>query len=395
MQSGQKADTQQISLSNSPKKDSLSRRLIQASLITLLAYLLSLLFTQPFTFSAGTMLSGAEKNDFNLTDFYNIVADSRPIRSLDSDILIVDIADAEREDIADILAMMGDMKPAAVGLDVTFNDPRPDDGRLIDAITNCPNPVLAIGVSEAPGSKGKFLVDDYSYFYPELRNSISHGVINLPSKFSGATIRSFMPEFIAANGDTLSSMALSLARAVNPEAARKLKARSDKTLLIDFPSRTFTVIPWYAVPDNAEQIEGKIVLIGSMAETEDAHATPVNNKMSGVLIHAYATSTILRGAEYKAVGRAINMAIAFVLCFLLCLNNLSYKTPARGLWLRLIQLGCLYLILRIGYYMFVDKHIIVDFSETILMLAFGFFALDIWAGLQYYCTKFYHKLKKK
>lgn len=340
------------------------------------------------------MLSGAEKNDFNLTDFYNIVADSRPIRSLDSCVVIVDIADAEREDIADILTIIGDLKPAAVGLDVTFNEPRQGDELLLDAIAGCPNPVMAIGVSEAPGSNGKFLVDDYSYFYPELRGSCRHGVINLPSKFSGATIRSFMPEFIGANGDTLKSLALSLAEAVDTAAAERIKHRKNKTLLIDFPSRAFTTIPWFEVPDNAERIAGKIVLIGSMAETEDAHATPINNKMSGVMIHAYATSTILRGAEYKAVGKAVNMAIAFLLCFLLCLNNLSYTSPARGLWLRLIQLGFLYLILRIGYYMFVDKHIIIDFSETILMLAFGFFALDIWAGLQYYAVKLYRKFKK-
>lgn len=339
------------------------------------------------------MLSGAEKNDFNLTDFYNIVADSRPIRSLDSDIIIVDIADAEREDIADILTIIGDLHPAAVGLDVTFNEPRPGDEHLLDAIAGCPNTVMAIGVSEVPGNKGKFLVDDYSYFYPDLRKSYSHGVINLPSKFSGATIRSFMPEFIGANGDTLRSLSLALAEAARPEATEKIKSRKNKTLLIDFPNRAFTIIPWYEVPDNAENIAGKIILIGSTAETEDAHATPINTKMSGVLIHAYATSTILRDAEYTAVGRAVNMSIAFILCFLLCLNNLSYTSPARGLWLRLIQLGFLYLILRIGYYMFVDKHIIIDFSETILMLTFGFFALDIWTGLQYYAMKIYRKLK--
>lgn len=401
MKAKQKTDSQQITPPNysaSPnalKGETLGRRLLRASLITVLAYLLSLLFTQPFSFSAGTMLSSADKNDFNLTDFYHIVADARPIRSLDSDIVLVDIANSEREDIIDLLNIISEMQPAAVGLDVVFDEEHPGDEALLEAMDRLPNLVMAVGVSEAPGEHGTFMVDDYSYFYPACRGSHKHGVVNFPTKFSGATIRSFRPDFVSASGDTLRSLAVELADLVNPEAVRRLRAHNSEVELIDYPSRTFTSMSLDEVPDNADKIAGKIVLIGSLAEKEDVHATPINSAMPGVLIHAYATSTILRSATYKAVGRAVNMAIAFVLCFLLCFTNITYKSPARALWMRVAQLGVLYLIIRIGYYMFVDKQVIIDFSYSLLMLTFGFFALDLWTGLAHYAGLLYNKLKKQ
>ncbi len=401
MKANQVADSQQITPPNpgaSPnqlKGEKLGRRLLRASLITVLAYLLSLLFTQPFSFSAGTMLSGADKNDFNLTDFYHIVADARPIRTLDSDIVLVDIAHAEREDIADALAVISEMEPAAVGLDVVFDEERPDDELLLQAMDNLPSLVMAVGVSETPGKPGTFMVDDYSYFYPDCRGSHLHGVVNFPTKFSGATVRSFRPEFIDASGDTLRSLALALAELAAPESARRIRARGREVELIDYPSRSFTTMSLDEVPDNADKIAGKIVLIGSLAEKEDVHATPINPDMPGVLIHAYAVSTILRGAGYRVVGRAINMAIAFVLCFLLCFTNISFKSPARALWMRIAQLAVLYLIIRVGYYLFVDKQIIIDFSYTLLMLTFGFFALDLWNGMAHYAGKLYKRFKKQ
>ncbi|MDE7335788.1 MAG: CHASE2 domain-containing protein [Muribaculaceae bacterium] len=341
------------------------------------------------------MLSSAEKNDFNLTDFYHIVADARPMRTLDTDIVLVDIANSEREEITDLLNILSEMRPAAVGLDVVFNEEHADDEALLEAMSRLPNLVMAVGVSEAPGASGAFMVDDYSYFYPSCRGSHKHGVVNFPTKFSGATIRSCRPEFIDAAGDTLPSLSVALANLVDPEAVRRLRSRGNEVELIDYPSRTFASMSLDEVPDNADKIAGKIVLIGSLAEKEDVHATPVSSDMPGVMIHAYAASSILRGATYKVAGRAVNMAIAFVLCFLLCYTNISFKSPARALWMRIAQLAVLYLIIRVGYYMFIDRQVIIDFSYTLLMLTFGFFALDLWTGMAHYAGLLYNKLKNR
>lgn len=369
------------------------RRIADAACITVVAWLLSLILTQPFSFSAGSMLSSADRRDFNMTDFYNVVANSRPVSMQDTSIVIVDIAFTDRNDVVSILELIADCNPRAVGLDVTFNEPRAGDERLLEAIDSCPNLVMAVGVSPATGrGSSEFLPDDYSWFYNIDCGTHDHGVINFPTKFDGATIRSFRPVFPVSNGDTLPSLALALARIADPAAAARAEARANEQETIDFPSRVFETIPWYELPDRTELIDGKIVLIGAIGELGDTHGTPTDNRMAGVVIHAHALSTILRGSYYTELSRGWTAVISFLLCFLLCLSNVGMKSHgARALWMRLVQLSGLYIITRVGYWLFVDHRIIIDFSYTLLMLLFGFFAIDIWFGLRYYAEK----LKKR
>lgn len=375
----------------------LSRRIANAACVTVIAWLLSLIFAQPFTLSTGVLLSGADRRDFNMTDFYHIVADSRPVVDKDTSIIIVDLAFTDRDDVTDILALLGELSPRAVGIDVTFNEVREGDSLLMEAIANLPNPVMAVGVGVAPGSKPtRFMPDDYSYFYNLPGDSRYHGVINLPTRYDGGSVRQYRLQFPLSNGDTLPSFALTLARIAAPEAAaRAIKRRKDLET-IDYPSHLFETIAWYDLPEHAEKIKGKIVLAGAIGELGDTHATPVDGKMAGVMIHAHALSTILRGSFYSIAPRWLVMALGFTLCFLLCLANLTFKhIKAYGLWLRFIQILLIYILIHLGYWLFIDLHCIVDFSYPLLMVAFGLFALDIWHGLTFYFKALTNKFKKK
>lgn len=83
-----------------------STNLLKAAGITLLAFGLSLVLMQPFSLSIATLISSNDRHDFNITDFYNIIADRRQVRELDRDIVILDIKDATREDVAVILDVL-------------------------------------------------------------------------------------------------------------------------------------------------------------------------------------------------------------------------------------------------------------------------------------------------
>lgn len=353
-----------------------------------MAYVLSLFLTQPFSFSAGSILSSADKNDFNITDFYNVVANSRPVSERDTSIVVVDIAFTDRGDVTDILELLADLKPKAVGLDVTFNEQKEGDERLLAVLDRIPNLVMAVGVSPVDQRPHReFLPDDYSYFYNRgCEGKHTHGVINLPTKFDGATIREFKLNYcLSGNGGEIPSFALALAQIAAPEAARKAMDRGKDLETIDFPSREFDIIPWFELPENSDKIAGKIVLVGAIGELGDAHATPIDNRMAGVLVHAYALSTMLRGHYYNVAPQWFTLALSFALCFLLCMGNVSLrKNGARAMWMRLVQLASLYVIARVGYWLYVDHRIIVDFSYTLMMLLFGFFAVDIWFGIKYY-----------
>lgn len=370
------------------------RRALKVLLVTALAFVLSLVLLQPFSFSAGSMLNSADKSDFNMTDFYNVVANSRPESELDTNVVVVDIAFTDRDDVINVIDLLGDLEPRAVGLDVTFNEPRPGDERLFEAIDRCPNLVMAVGVDVSEkGDDGTFHPEDYSYFYGRQCAGHLHGVINLPSKAEGSTIRNYRKYFPIETGDTLESLALALTRIVSPEAANRAMARRKALEIIDYPSRQFDILPWFELPDNPDFVKDKIVLVGSIGETGDTHATPVDPQMAGVLIHAHALQTLLASKFYYETPRWLNMLFSFLVCFLITFCYIGYTSPAKGMWMRLIQLSFVIGIVFVGYYLFLDRKVIIDFSYTLLMVTFCFFALDLWTGLEHYFKKGYTAIR--
>ncbi len=122
-----------------------------------------------------------------------------------------------------------------------------------------------------------------------------------------------------------------------------------------------------------------------MENQSDMHATPPQRKLSGIEIHALALSTILNDNYIESLGSFTNLAIAFVLCFLMAIIHLSLPPEFKSLALRLLQVAVLYAIIRIGYSFFIEHSLIIDFSYTLLMMAFVLFACDIWYGVPGFC----------
>lgn len=180
------------------KKDSRYQRVgriaLQAAIVTLLAFLFSMLIMQPMSFSVMSIFSSPEKSDTSVTDLYAQVADRRPVRTLDPDVVLVDIDRADRAQIAEILDEINLWSPRVVGLDVIFAAPGEDDSELLRAISESDRIVLPIGLesvgfdksdksdeSDESGISGKsknpeksskagisevFRVSDAQFFYP-------------------------------------------------------------------------------------------------------------------------------------------------------------------------------------------------------------------------------------
>lgn len=362
---------------NHPK---IKTRLLKAFGITLLAFALSFILMQPFSFSAASLLSSSDGNDFTINDFYNKVADSRHVATLDSNIVVVDIAESDRDGIAEILETIALCGPRAVGLDVLFSDQREGDERLIEAVRNCPNIVLAVAVKKAPGTD-RFTIDEQTYFTDSL-GDVQIGAINFPTQHTNRTIREFRPDYTGEDGEDIPSFALALSEMNSTDTHNTgiFRARGNEYETIRYYSRIFKTF----TPDNliqhAEELSDKIVMIGAIGDPGDIHATPVTASMPGILIHAHATATILSGSYFYQLHKYANWAIAFISCFIVILLSLSLNLGIKGLLLRIIQVGLLYLSIRIGYYFFIEHDVIINFSYTLLMLTFGLFACDIWIG---------------
>lgn len=380
-----KLDTTPAVMNDSDDKKNYPALFGKALGVTALAFLLSSLFMSPFSASISAFFSTPEKNNFTVSDFYNMVADSRAVSHLDDNVVIINIDDSDRQDIADILQIVSLSGASAVGLDVMFDEPREGDETLIESIRVCEGVVMPL--SMRPDTVADiFRISDHSYFYTVERYDTlgldaRYAVASMPSKYEGDMVREMQEYFITATGDTILSFPVALARIVDPVAYRRLMDRGEMLEYISYHSRRFAILEPETLIENADTLAGRIVLIGAMNEPGDLHPTPVDSSMPGVLIHANAIATILDNAYMEVLPRWSNVMIGFILCFIVVFTHVTVSNGARGLVLRLLQVALLWSVMQIGYWFFVSRSLIIDFSYALLMLAFGLFACDIWNGI--------------
>lgn len=358
--------------------------------ITMLAFLLSFSLSAPFTASLWSFFSAPGKGDFTLPDLYMYVADNRPVRHLDDRIVIVDIDRAGRREIADLLSLLSLCGPKAVGLDVLFDKPSGDDASLMEAIRSVPGLVVPVAVEE---NDKKFAVSEKSFFTDSLP-TVSYGAANFITKSAKSSVREYAVDYTMSDGSKLPSFPTALAAIYDPDAATRLRSHNRARGIAAYHSRTYDVIPLEEAEDHAENFTDKIVLIGAMNEASDIHSTPISASMSGLLIHAHALSTILDGKWISEAPPYTDYIAAFIICFLIVLATLTIKNKIRGLLMRLTQVLTVYLAVRIGFWLFIDHDIICNFSNTLLMILFGLFALDIWNGITAILDMAYNKYKK-
>ncbi len=345
--------------------------------ITILAFALSVALAAPFSASTSAIFSSPEKNDFTLSDIYAQIANDRAVRKLDDRIAILDIGHGGREEIAEMLEILTLCGPSAIGLDVNFEEARENDNRLLNAISNAPELVLPLGVTAIGNS---FKISDKPFFYDSIKNP-SYGVINLTTLSGKGNIREFTVNFPMANGEESPSFVTALLGKIAPDIKDELLRRGRRNEISAYHSREYNIYDLNDLLEAPEKFTDKVVLIGALDDASDMHATPINSYMPGVMIHAHALSTALDRDWYISLPKWADYLIAFVLCFLIILATVGIRNGIRGLLVRILQVILAYAAVRIVYSLFIDNHVICNFSTTLLMIAFGLFAVDIWNGI--------------
>ncbi|MDE6255224.1 MAG: CHASE2 domain-containing protein [Muribaculaceae bacterium] len=344
--------------------------------ITGLAFLLSFLISSPFAATISTLFSSSEKSDFVMSDLFYQIADNRPVRVFDDRMVILDIGNSKREEIAEMLSVVSLCGPKAVAIDVNFELPGESDSLLLESLSSLPALVLPLGVRQ---EGERFAVADKPFFYDELKD-VSYGVVNFPTDHPGATVREYAGSFPMKDGGRLLSFPEAVAKQAGYKADLSEDTRGVPTGIISYHSKEIMTIPFDQLIDRAEELTDKIVLVGTTVEAGDVYSIPLRRGVSGLEIHAYSLSTILDGVELERLPGYIATIIAVVICFLMVLGAVTIKSGMRGLILRIAQVLTLYLLVRVGYSMFVDHNIVSDFSQAILMIAFGLFSVDLWNG---------------
>lgn len=309
-----------------------------------------------------------EYDHFCITDFYERAAAHSGVADLDSVITIISIDNCTHDEIAEVLDLTADCMPAAIGLDLLFYTLDNDHALKASLRNASPMLVLPVNVGEPLPSQ--------AFINPDSLPLARYGRADLAQEHRGNPIRHYylsvdsMPSFVA---QTTSVAGYSIAER---HAAEPLRYGSREFIIIDAKS----MLDDMEIP--AEDIYGKIVLIGTTHDINDIHYTPIDNDMPGVLIHAYALATLISNRPVRSLPPAVLYAIAFLFTaatIWLCMR--VDERPYSNLVSRIIPLFIILIFIYISYHIYNRYSVYIDFTIVLTMTAAGILAYDLYTGI--------------
>jgi CHASE2 domain-containing sensor protein len=338
--------------------------------------------------------------DFDYNDLAYSKLNKNSQTSLDTSIVIINIADAGRSEIAAMIKKVAAEKPKVVGVDVLFNEPKEKifDTALMESFYGSANIVLAYNVIAENGE-----VHHNGFLYEKSKQK---GYANFVGEEAGV-IRYFAASMNTAEVN-YHSFAASVAAVAYPEAFKKLEARNNITEQINY-TRTrdkFMLIDGKEYLQNnlaAVSLSNKVVLLGFISEDanniEDKHFTPFNKKsvgktvpdMEGIFIHANIISMI-RDADYVTKSPVwMNWFIAALLCWFHMSLFIRYFID-KHLWFHLVaklaQLISAVLFVYLGLLFYYKWDIKINLTPT-------FIAIILAVDVLYFYEAFTNWLHKK
>lgn len=332
---------------------------------------------------------GDALGDMQFTDV--VFSRLRVTPKADTNVVLVNIGNLTRREIAQEINIVSQFKPKEIGIDVRFLSPKPDtlgDLMLSEAIKNAGNVVLGDKLEKYDSVTGNF--DSLGYSIPMFsKNAMDNAFVNMitdnkaseQSQFKMTRI--FTPQVFLKgdpNNDQL-AFTVRLAQIYSPEKVKRFLKRNNQVEVINYrgdirkSGYDGQIGPQFTALDIPELFSGnfepsvfknKIVLLGFMGSNfqsqswEDKFYTPMNAQyagkanpdMYGVVIHANIISMILNQEYINILPPWLENAIGIVIVFF---NNMFFLVIYRRLsrWYDgltiLIQLfelmGLLYLII--------------------------------------------------
>lgn len=261
--------------------------------------------------------------DFNYNDLAYAKMGKNKNFAADTNIVVVDIADAGRMEIAKMIQSSVDANAKVVGVDVLFNVAKDAtaDSTLKSLFSKNKKVVMAYNLAE---KNHHFIHTGYFYNQAQIK-----GYANFVGEEKGV-IRYFKPQV---DDEKYLSFATSIVKVAEPEAYRALKDRNKNFEIINYrrTSSKYLVVSGQkllAGELESQILNNKIVLLGYVAKNEydieDKHYTPLNTvftgrsapDMNGVFIHANIINMMVDKAYADKSPAWLNWLIAFVFCWL-------------------------------------------------------------------------------
>jgi CHASE2 domain-containing sensor protein len=318
-------------------KHLLGRRTLLATLTVFAIF--GLVYFTPFNLEIFDPIQKA-LSDFEFSDV--VFSQYRRGEKVDTNVVIVNIGNNNRVQIAEQIRAINAFSPKVIALDAVFPRERtPElDTPLVNALREAKNVVLALEVKKRD--------DDNELKFDSLRSShpkfiganVTFGHISFPKASEDAlamdgTVRTIAPKVYFRDSLTIAAFPVSIVDRANPALAQKFLKRGNDLETINYrgdQSKFIVLDVDQVTPDNLEIVRGKIVLMGFLGEsfaaannrtnTTDKFWTPVSLElgksppdMYGVVIHANIVSMVLAGDYINEMSDLTALALAVLLCY--------------------------------------------------------------------------------
>jgi len=351
--------------------------------------------------------------DFDVYDIvYSKLLEEQPV---DTNIVLVNIGNLSRKELADEISVINKFNPAVIGIDAFFEvekDPA-SDSLLSLSFSNCHNLVMVDKLDN---------FDEETKHYGSLHSSIAKfnmyskgGFANLPNDDAVGfrTIREFRP-IEKVKDSTVLAFSSKIASLYNHDAFQSLTRRGNQNEIINFRGNynRFYFIDTYQYAEPGVDlgfIKDKIVLMGYMGPDfntktlEDVFFTPLNDRyagksfpdMYGIVIHANIISMILNGNYINIMPSWISIFLAIIICFLnlkmLIWINEKFKDWLGGLTkLTIFFFTVLNLFLSLEILHYFNYQI--NLTLALIAIVLGNTGREFYDN---YINRFVHKLKKQ
>lgn len=306
--------------------------------------------------------------DFTFTDMYysNILKQNK---IYDSTLLLINVENKKRDEIAFLLERLEEGKPKVIGLDIIFKnkiDTAPEADQLLKETFAKYNNIVLPYIASFDNTT----VETRNHEYFQAKSNSFVNMIGGDPQFS--TIRYYYPFYNNIPAFTTAIMKMY----DSAKAVSLLKRRQQKTEIRYFGNlQNFTYITFAEVMNpsfNPDVLKDKILLLGYMGQTdattkmpdEDRFFTPLNPRLSGrsypdmygSVIHANILRMALDKDYIYAFSPWLNLLIAFLLSLAL-LPVFVYWYVHKPLW----------------------YHLMLVLSQLAISILFIFFTISLYA----------------
>lgn len=258
--------------------------------------------------------------DFNYNDLAYTQLHKNSNSTTDTNIVVVNIGQANRQEIAAMIDKIDRSQPKVIGVDVLFEDKKDSIADALLATQFATNRHI-VTVYNFNGNPHK------GYFYAQ---SLTKGFANFVGEEEGV-IRHFTPS-LNENGESYTAFALQVVKKADEAKYNGFLKRKKLTETINYSrnaDKYFVIDGLGLLNSKTDAIfRDKIVLLGYVSankfDIEDKHFTPMNEKaigkavpdMNGIFIHANIISMVLAKDYINHLPSWIMWSIAFLLCWL-------------------------------------------------------------------------------